>query len=286
MRKEGLDEIVLNKLKLPKDSEPDIESWKHFLGKLKNPTTEVNIGLIGKYVELPDAYKSIVEALTHAGAVNECKVKIHWIQSEKLIDVDSIDHLLNNLHGILVAPGFGDRGIEGKVMASKYAREQQVPFFGICLGLQCAVIDFARHVAQLEGAHSTEMQPDTPHPVIHKMEDQKNLEMMGGTMRLGAYPCKLKKSSITHRLYGHLTISERHRHRFEFNNQYLELFEKAGFQAVGVNPETELVEVMELKSHPFFLGSQFHPELKSTVENPHPLFVGFIEAAMQRKKMQ
>ncbi len=284
MRKEGLDEIVLEKLHLPRDTAPDIESWKHFLGKLKNPTTEVNIGLVGKYVELPDAYKSIVEALTHAGAMNECKVKLHWIQSERLIDPEAVEHLLGNLEGILVAPGFGDRGIDGKIAAVRFAREHEVPFFGICLGMQCAVIEFARNVLGLEGAHSTEMSADTPHPVIHIMEEQKGVEMMGGTMRLGAYPCKLKKNTLAYALYGHALISERHRHRYEFNNTYLEAYEKAGFQASGINPDSNLVEIMELKKHPFFIGSQFHPELKSSVESPHPIFVGFIAAAIAKKK--
>lgn len=284
MRKEGLDEIVLNKLKIENTKEPNIESWKHFLGKLKNPTTEVNIGLIGKYVELPDAYKSIVEALTHAGAINESKVKITWIQSERIIDDEALEQHLKNLDGILVAPGFGERGINGKVLSSRYARENKIPFFGICLGLQCAVIDFARNVVKLENAHSTEMDAETPHPVINIMENQKEIQNMGGTMRLGAYTCKLKKNSIAHKLYGQATISERHRHRYEFNNEYLEVFEKAGFIASGINPDTGLVEIMELKSHPFFVGAQFHPELKSTVENPHPIFVGFIAAAIQNKK--
>ncbi len=284
MRKEGLDEIVLDKLKISGLPEPNIETWKHFLGKLKNPTTEVKIGLIGKYVELPDAYKSIVEALTHAGAVNECKVGLRWIQSERLIDEESIEQLLNNLDGILVAPGFGERGIEGKIMASRFARENEIPLLGICLGLQCAVVDVARNLVKLERAHSTEIDIETPHPVIHIMENQREVENLGGTMRLGAYDCKLKKNSIAQKLYAQSTISERHRHRYEFNNEYLEAFEKAGFQASGINPETGLVEIMELKQHPFFVGSQFHPELKSTVENPHPLFVGFIAAAMHKKK--
>lgn len=284
MRKERLDEIVLEKLEMPKEPQPNIESWKAFLGRLKNPTKEVTIGLVGKYVELPDAYKSIVEAFTHAGAENECKVKIEWIQSERLIDSEKTQEVLKHLDGILVAPGFGDRGIEGKVQASKYARENKIPFFGICLGLQCAMIDFARHVLKIEQAHSLEMDENTPEPVVNLMEEQKKVEEKGGTMRLGAYPCKLKKNSLAHQSYGEINISERHRHRYEFNNAYLEAFEKAGMIASGINPESGLVEIMELKNHPHFIGSQFHPELKSRVERPHPLFIGFVKAAMMKTK--
>lgn len=281
MRKERLDEIVLEKLRLPRDKKPDIEAWKHFLGKLKNPTSEVHIGLVGKYVELKDAYKSISEAFVHAGAVNECKVHLHWIRAESLINREEVSAVLSKLNGILVAPGFGERGIEGKINAVEFARVHNIPFFGICLGMQCAVVEFARNVLHLEGAASTEMNPHTPHPVICMMEDQKNITQMGGTMRLGAYPCELKKGSIAHQVYGELKIKERHRHRYEFNNTYLDLFEQAGMFASGVNPDSQLVEIIELKNHRYFIGVQFHPELKSTVARPHPLFVRFVKEAMQ-----
>ncbi len=283
MKKEKLAERVLAKLKIPNKTEPDLEQWKDFLGNLKNPTDEIRIGLIGKYVELPDAYKSIVEAFVHAGSVNECKVNLKWISSET-IEKDNCQTVLEKLDGILVAPGFGERGVEGKIEAVRYARENKIPFFGICLGMQCAVIEFARNVLKLKNASSTEMSPDTKHPVIDLMEEQKKIVDLGGTMRLGAYPCNLKKSSKVYNVYGKKSISERHRHRYEFNNKYLEQTEKAGLIASGINPETKLVEVVELKDHPWFIGSQFHPELKSTVLNPHPLFVKFVEAAIEYKK--
>ncbi|WP_020532892.1 CTP synthase [Flexithrix dorotheae] len=283
MRKERLDEIVLEKLKIGKTKDPNLETWKGFLGKLKNPTKEVNIGIVGKYVELQDAYKSIAEAMVHAGAVNECKVNVDWLQSEN-VAVDNLSEKLSGYDGILVAPGFGERGIEGKIAATSYARNNKIPFFGICLGMQCAVIGFARDVLKLEQAHSSEVSSDTPDPVIDLMEDQKNLKQMGGTMRLGAYICKLKKNSLANQVYGKMEISERHRHRYEFNNKYLEQFEKAGMIPSGINPDTGLVEIMEVKDHPYFIGSQFHPELKSTVENPHPLFVSFINAAIDFRK--
>ena len=283
MRKERLDEITLQKLNLPTVPEPDISSWKHFLGKLKNPTYEVNIALVGKYVELRDSYKSISEAFIHAGAVNECKVNVHWVQSEGLTQADNVA-ALTNMDGVLVAPGFGERGIEGKINAVKLAREQRIPFFGICLGLQCAIIEFAQNVMGLQGAHSTEMVEDTPHPVISMMEDQKNLTQMGGTMRLGAYTCELAPETLAAKIYNKPHVSERHRHRYEFNNDYLEAFAEAGMLATGKNPDTGLAEVMEVPEHPFFIGSQFHPELKSTVENPHPMFVHFVGAAIERRK--
>jgi len=283
MKKEKLAERVLAKLKIPNKTEPNLEQWKDFLGNLKNPTDEVNIGLIGKYVELPDAYKSIAEAFVHSGSVNECKVNLHWISSET-INNENCQSVLDNLDGILVAPGFGERGVEGKIEAVRYARENQIPFFGICLGMQCAVIEFARNVLGLNGASSTEMNPKTKDPVIDLMEEQKKIVDKGGTMRLGAYPCNLKKGSKVYSVYGKKTISERHRHRYEFNNKYLESMEKAGLKATGINPDTKLVEVVELKDHPWFIGSQFHPELKSTVLNPHPLFVKFIEAALNYKR--
>jgi CTP synthase len=279
MLKEQLDKVVLAKLKLPLRQEPDMEGWKNFLGKLKNPTSEVKIGLIGKYIELKDAYKSIAEALIHAGVSNETKVNVEWIHSEKLDD-KNVQEKLGTLHGILVAPGFGDRGIEGKINAIKFAREQKIPFLGICLGMQCAVIEFSRNVLGLENAHSTEMAPETKYPVIDIMDEQKNITKKGGTMRLGEYPCNITKNTKAAAIYGKSRISERHRHRYEFNNKYLKKFEDAGMLASGVNPNGSLVEIIEYKNHPWFIGVQFHPEYKSTVENPHPLFVKFVKAAL------
>ncbi|GAB4134707.1 MAG: CTP synthase [Raineya sp.] len=281
MRKEKLDERVLAKLRYPYKKEPNIEAWKDFLGKLKNPTNFVEIGLIGKYVELHDAYKSIAEAFVHAGAYNECKVNLHWIHSEK-INEENVAQILGKLNGIVVAPGFGERGIEGKITAARFAREEKIPFFGICLGMQCAVIEFARNVLGLD-AHSTEMQKDVAHPIIDLMEEQKKVQQKGGTMRLGAYPCKLRKNSKIFQAYGKTFISERHRHRYEFNNRYLEQIEQAGMIASGVNPDSGLVEAIELIEHPWFVGVQYHPELKSTVMNPHPLFVRFVKAALENK---
>lgn len=283
MRKEKLDERVLAKLKLPAKGEPDIEGWKEFLGKLKNPTNDVTIGLVGKYVELKDAYKSISEAFIHAGAENECKVHVNFISAET-INEDNAESKLSDLDGILVAPGFGERGIRGKIEAVRYARENRIPFFGICLGMQCAVIEFAQNVLGLKKACSTELEPNTPDPVIDLMEDQKKVTMKGGTMRLGTYPCDVKKGTKTHSVYGKNRISERHRHRYEFNNKYLKAFEEAGMIASGVNPDTKLVEIIEIPDHPWFIGSQFHPELKSTVQNPHPLFVRFVKASIEFKK--
>lgn len=280
MMRENLDAICLEKLELPLRNEPDLKNWKSFLNKLKHPKTKVVVGLVGKYVELQDAYKSILEAFVHAGAVNECKVEVRNIHSEE-IEKGNIRSLLSGLDGILVAPGFGNRGIEGKIAAIQYAREQKIPFFGICLGMQCSVIEFARNVLGYSTANSTEMDKHTPYPVIDIMEDQKNIIQMGGTMRLGAYECELSLDSKAYEVYGKQYISERHRHRWEFNNNFLEAFEKAGMKATGRNPKTGLVEVVEIPEHPYFIGAQYHPELKSTVENPHPLFVGFIQAAMR-----
>lgn len=282
MKKEKLDERVLAKLKVHSREEPDLEQWKDFLGKLKNPIEEVTIGLVGKYVSLPDAYKSIAEAFVHAGAQNDCRVLLKWISSED-INKESVASILNGLDGVLVAPGFGERGMEGKIETIKYVRENKIPFFGICLGMQCAVIEFSRNVLGLE-ASSTELNPKTKNPVIDLMEEQKKITAKGGTMRLGAYACKLKKGSKAYNVYGESTIQERHRHRYEFNNKYLEAIEEAGMKAVGINPESNLVEIVELKDHPWFIGVQFHPELRSTVMNPHPLFVKFVAAAVEHKK--
>jgi CTP synthase len=282
MRKEKLDERVLAKLKVTPKQEPDLEQWKVFLGKLKNPINEVTIGLVGKYVSLPDAYKSIAEAFIHAGAQNDCQVNLKWISSED-IHKDTVAGILGSLDGVLVAPGFGERGLEGKIEAIRYVREHKIPFLGICLGMQCAVVEFARHVLQLPEASTTELNPKTKHPVIDMMEEQKKIVNKGGTMRLGAYACKIKKGTRAFQIYGDTLIHERHRHRFEFNNKYLEQMEEAGLKASGINPESGLVEIVELKDHPWFVGVQFHPELKSTVLNPHPLFVRFVEAAMEVK---
>lgn len=282
MRKEKLDERVLSKLKVTAKHEPELNQWKAFLGKLKNPVDEVKIGLVGKYVSLPDAYKSIAEAFIHAGSQNDCKIDLKWISSED-INKESVPEMLNGLHGILVAPGFGERGLEGKIAAIQYVRENKIPFLGICLGMQCAVVEFARNVLGLE-ASSTELNSKTKHPVIDLMEEQKKITTKGGTMRLGGYECKLKKGSKAYAVYGDSPIFERHRHRYEFNNQYLEQMEEAGLKAVGINPDSGLVEVVELKDHPWFIGVQYHPELRSTVLNPHPLFVKFVEAALKHKK--
>ncbi|SOD12866.1 CTP synthase [Pedobacter xixiisoli] len=283
MYKEQLDKTVLSKLKLPTKAEPSMESWKDFLGRLKNPTSEVKIGLVGKYVELPDAYKSITESFIHAGAKNECKVRVEYIPSESIY-ADNVKEKLGHLDGVLVAPGFGSRGIEGKIEAIKYVRENNVPFFGICLGMQCCVIEFGRNVLGLKDANTTEIDENAPHPVINMMEEQKNITTKGGTMRLGAYPCDIKKGTKAFAAYGKQHISERHRHRYEFNNKYLAQYEEAGMIASGMNPESGLVEIVELKNHPFFVGGQFHPELKSTVANPHPLFIKFVAAAMEQVK--
>jgi CTP synthase len=281
MLKEQLDKSVLRKLKLKSRMKPDLTEWKAFLGKMKNPLHEVNIGLIGKYIELADAYISINEAFKHAGASNECKVNVIPVHSEALEIGLDLEEKMAGLDGILVAPGFGARGIEGKIQAIRYARERKLPFFGICLGMQCAVVEFARHVAGLSEAASTEMNPNTPDPVIHMMEDQRHITRKGGTMRLGAYACKIRKGTKAYKIYDKELISERHRHRFEFNNDYLELFEKEGLIASGRNPDNGLVEMVEIKEHPFFVGVQFHPELKSTVERPHPLFVSLVQAAIK-----
>ncbi len=280
MQKEELDKVVLEKLGLSSKSVPNLESWNKFLGFVQNPSKEVNIGLIGKYVELKDSYKSISEAFIHAGAENDCKVNVKWIHSEKLTK-SNIDAEFEGIDGILVAPGFGSRGISGKIEAVRFARENNVPFFGICLGMQCAVIEFARHELGWADAHTTEIVEDCKYPVISMMEEQKNIANMGGTMRLGSYKCQVKPESNTFVAYNSDLIFERHRHRFEFNSDFLQDFEKAGMIATGKNPETGLVEIVEIPNHPWFVGTQFHPEYKSTVANPHPLFVAFIDAAVK-----
>lgn len=280
MLKEGLDVVVLEKLHLSHDKAVDIQQWNAFLQRFKNPKNSVTIGLIGKYVELHDAYKSIVESTIHAGAYNEVEVKIKWIHSESL-EVENVPEKLKGLDGLLVAPGFGNRGIEGKIKAVQYAREQKVPFLGICLGMQMAVIEFARNVLGYATANSTEMDENTDYPVIDLMENQKEITHKGGTMRLGAWQCELKPDSIVYKAYQTRFISERHRHRYEFNNVYLNEMEAAGMKATGFNPETGLVEIVEVENHPWFVGVQYHPEYKSTVLNPHPLFIDFIKIALK-----
>jgi CTP synthase len=280
MKEERLDSRVLYKLDIYNDTDSNLSTWKKFLEKLKSPKFEITVGLIGKYVELKDSYKSIAEAFIHAGVANEIKVNVKWIPSETM-DVDHIEELFQGLDGVLVAPGFGERGIEGKINAVKYARENKIPFLGICLGMQCAVIEFGRNVLGLEGAHSFEMNPETAYPVIDLMESQKDVSTKGGTMRLGAYPCKIEKGTLAHKIYGKSLIQERHRHRYEFNNAYLKQYQEAGMVTSGINPDSHLVEIIELPNHPFFVGVQFHPEYKSTVESPSPLFVQFIKAVYQ-----
>jgi len=282
MAKENLDTTVMQKLRIPDRKAPDLSAWKVFLGRLKNPVKSARIGLIGKYHELQDAYKSIFEAFIHAGAVNECKVEVVSIHSETLEgSSEEIAKKLMDLDGILVAPGFGERGIEGKINAIQYARTNNIPFFGICLGMQCAVVEYAKNVLQLPGASSSEVNADAENPVIDLMPDQKEISQKGGTMRLGAYACDVKKGSKAQKAYHSTKISERHRHRYEFNNEYLDQFKNSGLVPTGINPETGLVEIVEIKDHPWFVGVQFHPELKSTVENPHPLFVAFVDACLK-----
>ena len=285
MQEEGLDTVALEKLALPQDTEPNLDQWKEFLKRHKNPKHKVTIGLIGKYVELQDSYKSILESFIHAGAANEVEVEVRSIHSEHL-SANNIDKKLMGLDGLLVAPGFGERGIEGKILAVRYARENDMPFLGICLGMQMAVIEFARNVLGMQGANSTEMDKDTPYPVISLMEEQKSIKNMGGTMRLGAWDCHLKEGSLVHQVYGATDIAERHRHRFEFNNEYKQQMEEAGLVPTGFNPKTGLVEVIEIPSHPWFIGVQYHPEYRSTVANPHPLFVGFVKAVLAQKQQQ
>ena len=284
MQREKLDEVVLNKLGLPDNGAPELTEWRDFLHRLQNPKKLVTIGLVGKYIELKDSYKSIAEAFEHAGATNECDVKVRWIHSEKL-NTDNVADQLKGLDGVLVAPGFGSRGIEGKITAVKHVRENNIPFLGICLGMQCAVIEYARNVLGWENAHSTEISKMCEKPVIDLMEEQKSITNLGGTMRLGSYDCELAENSNIYDAYGQSEIKERHRHRFEFNSKYLNDFESNGMLATGKNPDTGLVEVVEIPEHSWFVGAQFHPEYKSTVEQPHPLFIAFVQAAIKNQKV-
>lgn len=284
LHEEGLDKIVLEKFHLSRTSPLNLTKWTEFLKNYYHPTSEITIGLIGKYVELHDAYKSITEALIHGGTANLCRVSVRWIHSEEIFE-QNVQEVLSPLDGIIVAPGFGSRGINGKITAIKYARENNLPFFGICLGMQCAVIEFARHVIGWKDANSTEMSLETTHPVISVMEEQKEMLGKGGTMRLGQFNCELMPDSTIYKVYNQKIIQERHRHRYEFNNSYLSDFKKNGMNVTGINPETGLVEVVEIKNHPWFVGVQYHPELKSTVENPHPLFTGFVKAILEIKEI-
>ena len=285
MEAEGLDEMILNHFHINDLQEPDFANLKVFLNKLYHPKHQVDIALVGKYVELQDAYKSILESFVHAGAANECRVNVHTVQSE-YVDASNVEEKVGGMDAILVAPGFGERGLEGKIQAIKYAREHNVPFFGICLGMQMCVVEFARDVLGLKDAASAEMNPSTPDPVIDLMEDQKSTTIKGGTMRLGAYDCQLDKNSLAYEIYGKELISERHRHRYEFNGHYLTRMEAAGLKASGRNPETGLVEIVEIPTHPFFIGVQFHPELKSTPEVPQPIFVAFVKAALDYRRQK
>ena len=282
LHKEQLDIVSLNKLNLPLKQEPDFTYWKNFVSKLKNPSDEVVIGLVGKYVELHDSYLSISESLGIAGAENELKVNIEWIHSEDVNETNK-KRMLSHLDGILVAPGFGERGLEGKIHAIRYARENNIPFYGICLGMQMAIVEFARNVLGLPEANTTEVSPNTPDPVISMMEEQKKIKQMGGTMRLGEYECVVKRNSLAHKAYQKTRVHERHRHRYELNNDYKKRLERKGMMMTGINPETELVEIIELRDHPYFMGTQFHPEYKSTVETPHPIFLSFINAVFDYK---
>ncbi|MCA1763277.1 MAG: CTP synthase [Cryomorphaceae bacterium] len=288
MEREKLDKVVLEKLHLDSGGTAKLEKWKSFLTRHKNPTTKVKIGLVGKYIELKDSYISIAESFAHAGAANEVQVELEWIHSENITPENVAEHM-KGIKGLLVAPGFGERGIEGKIEAIRYVRENNIPFFGVCLGMQCAVIEFARNILGFPDANSTEIDEDTPHQVIDIMEDQKAVKTKGGTMRLGAYNCEIKPGSKAEKIYGQTQITERHRHRFEFNNAFKSQFEEAGMSMSGVNPDTNLVEIIELPEHPWFIGVQFHPEYKSTVAAPHPLFIDFVKASVairEREKAQ
>lgn len=279
MQEEGLDREVLKKFNIPDKEKPSLDKWKSFINKLRNPKEEITIGLIGKYVELKDSYISISEAIIHSGTVHETKVNIQWIHSEELNE-KNISELLKDLNGVIVAPGFGRRGVEGKILAAKYARENKIPFFGICLGMQCALIEFARNVLGYENANSVELDENTAYPIVHKMEKEKQID----EMRLGTFECEIKEGSLAHKAYGTNLISERHRHRYEYNVKYREAFEAAGFKVTGVNPQHGFIEIVELDTHPWYVGVQFHPEFNSTVLNPNPLFVDFIEASLNQSK--
>ncbi|HUU50479.1 MAG TPA: CTP synthase [Nitrospinota bacterium] len=280
-KQEGLDNIISKLLNL-QTREPDLNEWEEIVRKIKNPKSSVKIALVGKYIGLKDSYKSLFEALVHGGIANNLKVDVEWVDSEE-IEVKGAEDLLSKTDGILIPGGFGNRGIEGKISAVKFARENRIPFFGICLGMQCAVIEFARNKCKLENSNSTEFDPDTPYPVIDYLPGQKEIKDKGGSMRLGAYPCVLEEESLAHRAYGTESISERHRHRYEVNNKYREIFEKNGLKVSGISPDGSLVEIIELNDHPWFLGGQFHPEFKSSPRQPHPLFKDFIRAAFQLK---
>ena len=280
MLKEGLNNVVLKELNLSAQKKVRMENWNNFLNKLQNPKYEINIGLVGKYVELQDSYKSIIEAMIHSGVVNNCKINIKTIHAEK-INLDNVSEEIKNLSGIIVAPGFGERGLNGKIATINYVRNNNIPFFGICLGMQVAVIEHSRYVLNLDDANTSEVDKNCKNPVICIMESQKNIERLGGTMRLGSWKCKLKKNSIAHKSYNKLIVDERHRHRYELNSKYISKLKESGLEATGINPKTNLVEIVENKYHPWFLGVQFHPEYKSTVLNPHPLFISFIKASMK-----
>ena len=285
LKRQNLDGILLDLLKIENKVEPNLDAWKQFIDRVYHPKKKIEIALVGKYVELQDAYKSILESFIHAGAANNTRVKVHSIQSEH-INQFNVDEKLAGMKGILVAPGFGPRGTDGKIFACKYARENKIPFLGICLGMQMAVLEFARNIAGIPGAESIEVAPKTEYPVIDLMEDQKRLTIKGGTMRLGAYECRLERGSLAYRIYGKHIIQERHRHRYELNDSFLETLEKAGMKATGKNPETGLIEIIEIPDHPFYIGVQFHPEYKSTPEKPAPLFRAFIEAALRYAELQ
>lgn len=282
LNQEGLDSIVVEKLNL-EDGEADLEEWKEIVNKIKSPKNNVCIAIVGKYVDLHDAYMSVVEALNHGGIHANTEAKIKWVHAEDLEEQDDVSKQLDGIDGILVPGGFGDRGIEGKIKAIKHARENNIPYLGLCLGMQCAVIEFARHVCGMKGAHSTEFNPDSPYPVIDLLPEQKDIEEMGGTMRLGVYPCKVEQNTLTFKAYGEEIIYERHRHRFEFNNEFREELQECGLVISGTSPDGRLVEVIELKDHPWFVGTQFHPEFKSRPNNPHPLFRDFIQASIEYK---
>jgi len=282
--RQGLANLVINRLKLP-DSSPDLSQWESVISKLKNPKDRVSIVVVGKYTEHGDAYISITEALKHGGSANDVAVDIKWVGSDDLLEESVIQEHLSGADGIVVPGGFGYRGIEGKIKAVQFARENKVPYLGLCLGMQCATIEFARNILNLKRANSSEFDMDTPHPVISLLPEQEEIKDMGGTMRLGAYPCKLDPDSLAYREYGSLIINERHRHRFEFNNEYREAFESHGFRLCGLSPDGRLVELIELDDHPWFIASQFHPEFRSKLLQPHPLFRGFVEAALKNRSV-